>query len=258
MSAMNTGKHDLVDKPYLASTFASAEARLGEMLRGAPIPDSELAENSGLFVSPRTFKRQLFFAELYQHALGVHGAMMQFGVRWGRDLATLHALRTIHEPFNAARPIVGFDTFEGFPGVDARDGAADTIRKGVLAVSDGYEHFLNDVFAQRQAIDPLPQVRRFEICQGDAVVELESYLARHPETIVALAHFDMDLYEPTRKCLELLRPHVTRGSVLAFDELMSVPFPGETLAVKEVFGLDRIRLRRSPAYSGHGSYFVVE
>ncbi|MFM7134888.1 MAG: crotonobetainyl-CoA--carnitine CoA-transferase [Planctomycetota bacterium] len=255
---MDTGKHDLVDKPYLKADFAQAEARLGALLRNSPIPESELAENSGLFVSPRTVKRMFFFDEIYRHALPIHGVMMQFGVRWGRDLATLHSLRTIYEPFNASRAIVGFDTFEGFPSVDARDGASDMVKTGVLSVSEKYEDFLADVFRQRQVVDPLPQVRRFEVRKGDAVAQLEKYLAEHPETIVALAHFDMDLYEPTKRCLELLKPYLTRGSVLAFDELVSVPFPGETVAVREVLGLDKVSIRRSPAYSGHGSYLIVE
>ena len=132
------------------------------------------------------------------------------------------------------------------------------VTKGTLNVGKGYENFLQEVFDQRRALDPLPQVARFEVHKGDASELLARYLEAHPETIVALAHFDMDLYEPTRRCLELLQPHLTRGSVLAFDELQSFVFPGETVAVREVFGLGRIRLQRSPQYSGHGSYFIVE
>jgi hypothetical protein len=255
---MKTGKHDLVDRPYLHSDFSKAESKLGDLLLGAPIPTSELAENSGLFLSPRTVKRMFFFNEIFCQALPVHGVVLQFGVRWGRDLATLHALRTIYEPFNATRVIVGFDTFEGFTGINALDGTAEIVQSGMLTVSKGYEVFLSEVFAQRQVVDPLPKVQRFEIHKGDAVDRLAEYLAAHPETIVALAHFDMDLYEPTKKCLELLKPYLTKGSVLAFDELLSVPFPGETVAVREVFGLDKVRIRRSAMYSGHGSYLVVD
>lgn len=255
---MKTGKHDLVDQPYIKPDFAAAEARLGQLLRETPIPASELAENSGMFVSPRTVKRQLFFQEIYQHALPVHGVVMQFGLRWGRDLATLHALRTIYEPFNATRVILGFDTFEGFPTVHERDGGADMIKTGVLSVSVGYEKYLREVFAQRQILDPLPHVKRFDLFKGDAPVRLQEYLDAHPETIIALAHFDMDLYEPTKRCLEIMRPYLTQGTILAFDELVSAPFPGETVALREVYGLDRIRVRRSPAFSGHGSYVVIE
>lgn len=255
---MITGKHDLVDAPYLKPEFAKAEAQLGLLLRNAPIPDSELAENSALFVSPRTVKRMLFLDDLYRQALPVHGVVMQFGVRWGRDLAVLHSLRTLYEPFNATRWILGFDTFEGFPSVHAHDGGAAMIEPGVLRVSEGYEEYLRQVLAQRQVVDPLPHVHRFEVLKGEASAKLEEYLKAHPETIVALAHFDMDLYEPTKRCLELLRPFLTKGSVLAFDELLSVVSPGETVAVREVFGLDRIRVRRSPQYSGHGAFVVFE
>jgi hypothetical protein len=49
------------------------------------------------------------------------------------------------------------------------------------------------------------------------------------------------------------------GSVIGFDELNSPEHPGETLALREVFGLDRIRLQRT----GHGnpgppSFLVIE
>jgi hypothetical protein len=47
--------------------------------------------------------------------------------------------------------------------------------------------------------------------------------------------------------------------VIGFDELNSPEFPGETLAVREVFGLDRARLQRTR----HGnpdlpSFLVIE
>ena len=131
------------------------------------------------------------------------------------------------------------------------------MKPGVLSVADNYETFLKRVFAARNSLDPLPHVARFAVYQGDAVHQLAAYLKSLPETIVALAHFDMDLYEPTKECLKLLQPHLTQGSVLAFDELVSFVSPGETLAVREVLGLQQIRVRRSPRYSGHGSYVIL-
>lgn len=74
---------------------------------------------------------------------------------------------------------------------------------------------------------------------------------------MALAFFDFDLYEPTKVCLNAFRGHFTRGSVLAFDELNDHDAPGETLALAEVFGIDKIRLRR-PSSTSRVSYFVFE
>jgi len=40
-------------------------------------------------------------------------------------------------------------------------------------------------------------------------------------------------------------PHLTKGSIVGFDELNVRAYPGETLALKEVLGLDRYKIRRS-------------
>jgi hypothetical protein len=86
---------------------------------------------------------------------------------------------------------------------------------------------------------------------------LPKYLRENPETIVALAYFDLDLYEPTKKCLELIQNYVTRGSVLAFDELNHPAFPGETVALREVLGLQKHKIIRSPLTPAQ-SYTVIE
>jgi hypothetical protein len=99
-------------------------------------------------------------------------------------------------------------------------------------------------------------VRKFHVIKGDAPAEFEKWLADHPETIVALAYFDMDLYEPTAQCLRLLKGRLTQGSIVGFDELNHAKFPGETLAVREVLGLENVRLMRSP-WSADESFFVV-
>ena len=69
--------------------------------------------------------------------------------------------------------------------------------------------------------------------------------------------FDLDIYKPTKTCLKLLLPHLTKGCVLAFDELNDPISPGETIALKEVFRLKKINLRRIKN-STRISYFVVE
>ena len=58
-------------------------------------------------------------------------------------------------------------------------------------------------------------------------------------------------------CLETIRPYLTRGSVIGFDELCLPVFPGETVAVREVLGLDRHRIVRS-ARDSTPSYVVVD
>jgi hypothetical protein len=95
------------------------------------------------------------------------------------------------------------------------------------------------------------------LIEGDATVEIDPYLKSHPETIIALAYFDFDVYEPTKKCLEAIRPHLTKGSVIGFDELNDPDSPGETMALMEAIGLNNIRLLRH-RFTSRVSYFVME
>ena len=236
----------------------AAEARLSAILRKSSIPDSELAQNAALFLPPRSLKRLMFLDELYRKALRVHGVIMEFGTRFGRDIGVFDSLRTIYEPFNVWRNVICFDTFEGFPSIHDYDAGDAMLVPGGLATPRGYEQELEKVMIQRQELDPLPELKRYTILKGDAPAQLAEYLRSHPQTIVALAYFDMDIYEPTKACLELLKDHVTKGTILAFDELCSFKAPGETIALKEVYPLNTIRIRRSPKYSGQPSYFTIE
>jgi hypothetical protein len=230
-----------------------AQAALVAHLQATRIPPEELLDQLPLFASRHALGRVLLMHELYRRILDVHGVILLFGVRWGRDLAILQALRSMLEPGNATRRIIGFDTFEGFASVSGLDGEA---RAGDYGVAAGHAELLEELMEDRDAEEGNPYPRR-EIVQGDATRTLPQWLASHPETVVAMAYFDMDLYEPTRACLQALGPYVTKGSVVGFDEVAHPGWPGETVALREVHGLDRVRLQRT-RFAGTPSFFVVE
>ncbi|MFM7729678.1 MAG: crotonobetainyl-CoA--carnitine CoA-transferase [Flavobacteriales bacterium] len=226
--------------------------------RSCPIPNNELLANAGLFLKRQELTKHLFFADLYEnHILPVHGVMMEFGVRWGQNLVTLNNLRGLLEPFNHNRKLIGFDTFEGFPVLSEKDGQHDIIAAGSLAVSRGYENYLQELLDFHQGECPLHHIQKNFLRKGNAIVELEKYLNEHPETIIAFAWFDMTLYEPTMRCLELIRPYLTRGAVIGFDELNDREFPGETIAVREALGTANVRIQRS-RFSGAQSFVIFE
>jgi len=225
-----------------------------DLFHQRPIPDQELLSNLALYSNKAEIARLLYLHEIYREILGVHGVVMEFGVRWGQDLALLEAFRGIHEPFNRNRKIIGFDTFEGFPAVSAVDvGAAP----GEYSVTPNYEKYLEQLLATREREGTVTHIKKFELVKGDASVTVKEYLERHPETIISLAYFDFDIYPPTKAVLEAIRPYFTRGSVVAFDELGVDRYPGETVALREVFGLDKVRLVHTP-YSANRAYFVFE
>lgn len=221
-----------------------------ELYENCPIPQNERISNSGLFVKRQDLTKQLFFNDLYSKILGIHGVIMEFGVRWRQNLVTLSNLRGIHEPFNYSRKIIGFDTFSGFANISEKDGSHEIIKKGSFSVTKNYESYLDKVLKYHESECPSHINKNF-IIKGDATVTLEKYLLEYLETIIAFAYFDV--YEPIKKCLELIKPFLTKGSTIGFDELNDSQFPGETVALKEVLGLGNISIKRSK-YSGIQSY----
>jgi len=224
--------------------------------RRVPIPDNELLSNMGLFLNRQTLSRLLFLHEIYRAALDVHGVIMEFGVRWGRDLVAFSTFRGTYEPYNYMRKIIGFDTFAGFPSTGEAD-QAGMAQAGDYSVTEGYEDYLRAILDFHESESPLGHIEKYELVKGDAIETVPAYLQQHPETIISLAYFDMDVYAPTKACLDAIRPHLVKGSVIGFDEVGYAEFPGETKALMEAFDLNRCKLRRS-SFAPGPCYMVLD
>ncbi len=214
--------------------------------KDCPIPDNEILQNLGLFINRQSLSRILFMHELYKKIINVNGVVMEFGVRWGQNLALFESFRGIYEPYNYSRKIIGFDTFEGFPSIHENDGDKDHIREGAYSVVDDYQSYLENLLDYHESESPISHKKKYELIRGDATENIITYLKENPHTIISFAYFDFDIYEPTKKCLEAILPHLTKGSIVAFDELNDPNFPGETIAFQEVLGVSNHRIIRSP------------
>ena len=246
-----------IPKIYNSPEEKTIREQFVEHFRKCPVPNDQILSNLGLFLNSKNLARILFIDYLYRKIIDVQGIVVEFGTWWGQNLSLFSALRGIYEPFNRHRKIVGFDAFTGFPSISEKDGKSDLMVEGNLALVENYVDYLKKVMELQEKDNPLSHIKKFEIIAGDATVTIDKFLKDNPETIIALAYFDFDIYEPTKKCLEAIKPHLVKGSVLGFDELNDHDSPGETLALNEVFGLNNIKLKRHP-YTSRTSYFVVE
>lgn len=241
-----SSNEELVRRNSFAKTFERS-----------PIPKEQILANLPLFLNSKSLSRILFMDYIYRQVIDVMGVVMEFGTHWGSNLAQFSAMRGIYEPFNRHRKIIGFDTFQGFLEIDAKDGASELMQVGHLNLPKDYLEYLDEIMTFHEAENPLSHIKKFELCKGDASIELPKFLERHPETIIALAYFDLDLYKPTKECLEIIKSRLVKGSVIAFDELNDPDSPGETLALMEVFGLNNVKLKRHQ-YTSRTSYFKFE
>jgi len=234
--------------PRSSTREKSARQKFVETFQASPIPPGELVyAQLTLYLSRQELARLLFLSDIYRkHVLHTNGSLFEFGTCYGRTAALLTNLRGIFEPYNFTRKLAIFDTFSGLAGCSAKDGAHESAQDGKYSAGAGYEEHLEAVIGYHESEAPIPHICKHEIVKGDATATLEQYLARNPETVVGLAYFDFDIHAPTKRCLELLRPHMTKNSVIVFDQLNCHEYPGETIALAEVFGLARCRIRRDP------------
>jgi hypothetical protein len=228
-----------------SETQISGREKLHQLFDSSPLPREDLLVNLSLYTRASVLARTLFLNEIYELITPIPGCVMEFGTWWGQSIITFESLRAIHEPYNHARRIIGFDTFAGYPEIGGNDRTSETIRPGGYSTSVGYRAHLEALLDYHEAENVMSQIKKHQLVEGDVAETVPNFFADHPETIVALAFFDMALYEPTKACLEAIMPHLVRGSVLAFDEINAPEYPGETVAVAETIGLANHDIYRS-------------
>jgi hypothetical protein len=221
---------------------------------------SEKLCNFARFVSRQDLAVFLFKYELFKKIIEIHGSILEFGVYRGGGCFTFAQLSAILEPYNYQRRVVGFDTFEGFPSVSENDMLKDpglNPKKGDFFTS---ENFYEELKKNVELFDLnrfLNHVEKISFVKGDINETLPVFLQENKHLVVSLAYFDLDIYQPTKKTLELIIPRIPKGGILAFDELNNPLWPGETQAVMETIGINSLRLQKS-TFEPCRSYCVIE
>lgn len=225
---------------YTMETKSSPEQvahreKLYELFRARPLPDDQLLICLGLYMRSSALAKILFVDEAYRLILDQPGIIVEFGTWWGQNLILFENLRSIYEPFNQSRRVIGFDTFEGYPEISEKDVPSETIKIGGYTVAKDYYSYLQSLIDYHEKNNVLAAVKKHELVKGDVSKSAPEYFKKNPDLVIALAYFDMALYEPSKAALEAILPHLVPGSVLMLDEFNNREYPGETRAFKEVF-----------------------
>lgn len=102
--------------------------------------------------------------------------------------------------------LYGFDTFTGLP-EDWIDGDTNSII------------YQQGTFSLNYEMNP---PHGCEFVKGDVRNTLNPFL-QNTKSPVQYVHFDMDLYEPTKYCLENMVSRFNSGTVLVFDDFFNLP-----------------------------------
>lgn len=222
-----------------------------------PTPWTTKLENFPKYVRRQNLTRFLALYEIFKRVANVKGSIIECGVYHGFGTMTWAKLSAILEPVNLTRRIYGFDTFEGFPWVSEKDlvGPGRGVRAGDLYSNSLDE--LNELAAAHDSTRFLGHIPKIKLIKGDATKTIPHFINEHPHLVVSLLFMDFDLYEPTKVALQQFLPRMPKGAVLAFDELDNPLWPGETAAMLEVCGPNRLRIERLP-FDPYIGFVVIE
>lgn len=256
---MNT--KELLGNSTTKVTAANSEqlefrTKLFGMLKNNPLPEAELERNMGLFVRGSLLARLITISDLYRRIVDIPGTIFDLGCWWGQNSILFENCRSIFEPFNKQRKIVSFDSFEGYTSWCDKDKKTEILNQNTYSTSLGYEVFLRELLECHEGINNLGHQRGIhEVIRGDATNTVKTYLERNPETIIALAAFDLGLYTPTKAVLESIKPHLIPGSILLMMHLTRKDLSGDGQAFLEVFKNVKFKINKCSIYP---SFSVVE
>jgi len=247
----------LQDASFMSDTHAEYLEGLSTYFNSSFGSTLEKLENFSKYVPRSTIARFLTKYEMFKKVLNVQGSIIECGVFLGGGLMTWAQLSAILEPANHQRRIIGFDTFTGFPDISKEDKSEQTstiARKGSMK-SAAYDDIQKgiDIYDMTRYLNHIPKV---ELVEGDISKTAEQYFVSNPHLVVSLLYLDLDLFKPTKKAIEMFRPVIPKGGIIAFDQINSPLWPGETLAAIEGLGIDKLKLERFQFGTGI-SYAVV-
>lgn len=229
----------------------------GNFFEQSPLPAHLKLSNFAKYTRRQDLSRFLAKNEIFKLQLDIPGSIVECGCFAGGGLMTYAQLSSIYEPYNHQRRIFGFDTFSGFPELHASDKSSESNwKEGDLKVHDEIVAEIKqsiELHDQNRALSHIPKT---ELIIGDATKTIPEFLISNPHIVVSFLYLDFDLYEPTKIALQNFIPRIPKGGIIAFDEINTKNFPGETLALLEVLEIKNITLRKTP-FDPYISYSVI-
>ncbi len=214
------------------------------------------------YATRQSISRFLARYELFKIQENIKGSIVECGVHHGSGLMAWAKLSAALEPYALDRRVIGFDTFEGFAGITEEDLSSreseenSETKKG--GFSTGYDVY-NELQLLIQDFDENRFLNKFEkvfLVKGDALETIPQYIEENPHLLVSLLFLDFDLYEPTKVALENFLPRMSKGSIIAFDEINNPWWPGETTALLEKFNLREVQINRF-TFDPNISYIIL-
>lgn len=217
---------------YVHRDVAVAE-NMEILFRGATVGGLEFLplyqdciENSdtpvGSWKTFRRAQRAVTLARYFEATLPLGGLRVECGVFRGFSSLMLARVARAHDPDFTGAGFHVVDSFEGLSPPSDPDAIAvreyDSGRSEPIYSHQG-GHFATPVDHVRGVLADYPDIGIHKGWIPDAFAAL-------PDAQWSFVHIDVDLYQPTKDCLDYFFPRLTAGGVIVNDDFASPLFPG--------------------------------
>jgi O-methyltransferase len=200
--------------------------------------------------TPESELRRERFYTLYHIARSVlsnpalPGNVIEFGVWRGLSAFILSRLLA---GIGSDRSLSLVDSFQGLSSFEKEDQKGSSIQLEERDQRSFFAYPLKEVKKNLEHAGITPRYYPGWIPEVLGSIEEQRY---------ALAHIDLDLYQPTRAALEYVWPRLSHGGVVIDDDYGVGYFPGARLAVEEFIGAHRDAVL-IPTPAGNGALVKV-
>lgn len=237
------GKEVNPDGGFKTNLEATVAPRIEKIFTKNKQQLSAKLEHFPKYIRRQRMTRLLALYEIFKLTLPVKGSIVECGVNNGFGLACWNHFSSILEPNNIMRRIYGFDTFAGFDSISVKDrGANYTAKKGQLK-ADSYTE-LNELFKVHDDNRFLGHLPKVTLVKGDITKTARKFVKDNPHVMISLLFLDLDIYAPTKVAIEQFVSRMPKGAIIAFDELDNPIWPGETLALLDTIGINKLEIQR--------------
>lgn len=217
--------------------------KLEKMFLVCPDSVETKLENFTKYVKRQNLTRLFALYEIFKKILPVKGSIIECGVFRGFGLMAWAKMSAILEPVNLTRRIYGFDTFEGFTSISDHDKSKYHEIKSSDLSSNSFKE-LNELIKIYDSDRFLGHINKTSIINGDVTKTIPEFIKNNKHLVVSLLFLDFDVFAPTKVAIENFYPRMPKGAIIAFDELDNPIWPGETQALLETVGINKLKIER--------------
>ena len=207
--------------------------------------DKKLA-NFTKYVKRQNLARFIVQYELFKKQLDIKGSIVECGVHHGGGVLAWAKISSILEPYNYRREIIGFDTFEGFPSIAEIDTENDQVEVGMFSEAYNTYEELSECIVEYNENRFLNHIDKIKLVKGDANITIPKYIEDNKYLLISLLYLDFDIYKPTKTALKYFLSRMSKGSIIAFDEINNKDWPGETMALLESLNINNHKIESFP------------